>query len=161
MNEQGIGHIYQKIAETVVAIIQEDWTKVFLYGEVLEGSQRVFFFYYSKDGNEIVYCRDIPELFNLSLNQYKELLHNILDDLQELQDEFSNNGQEVWTSLTMAFDNTGEFNIDYNYEDLSEADDNERDIVWEYKYLGIIPEDEDDKKFLEEYLKSIEEKTEE
>ncbi|WP_246025931.1 immunity protein YezG family protein [Peribacillus cavernae] len=46
--------------------------------------------------------------------------------------------------------------IDYNYDDLSEADPHEQQIIWEHKYLGLIPQDEDDIMFLEEYLNKYE-----
>ncbi|WP_336047137.1 immunity protein YezG family protein [Solibacillus ferritrahens] len=57
----------------------------------------------------------------------------------------------------MIFNSEGKFKIDYDYEDLSEADDYERRIIWKHKYLNLLPEDEDDKKFLEEYLNNFEE----
>jgi hypothetical protein len=41
-----------------------------------------------------------------------------------------------------------------DYTDLSDASDYNRQIIWEYKYLGIMPEDEDDKKVVEEYIKN-------
>ncbi|MFM9276547.1 immunity protein YezG family protein [Paenibacillus jiagnxiensis] len=153
MNEQKLENIYQNIAETIIETIQEDWVKVILYGEVVEGAQKAFFFYYSKLDDQLIYCRDIPEMFEFSLESYKQLMDNLITYLKELKNEFINNGQEAWTNLTMSFTDTGEFNIDYNYEDLTDADDHERDIIWEYKHLGIVPEDEDDNEFLEEYLK--------
>lgn len=153
MNEQKLENIYHNIAETIIETIQEDWAKVILYGEVVEGAQRAFFFYYSKLDGQLIYCRDIPEMFEFSLENYKQLMDNLITYLKELKNEFINYGQEAWTNLTMSFTDTGEFNIDYNYEDLTDADDHERDIIWEYKHLGIVPEDEDDNEFLEEYLK--------
>lgn len=56
----------------------------------------------------------------------------------------------------MFFTHEGDFKIDYEYEDLSNADDYERRIIWKHKYLNLLPEDEDDQKFLEEYLKTLE-----
>ncbi|MDI5790415.1 DUF600 family protein [Bacillus licheniformis] len=70
-----------------------------------------------------------------------------MNNLEKLWYEFKNSDQETWTSLSMIIHSDGEFNIDYDYEDLSDADDYERRIVWEHKYLGLWPEDEDDKEF--------------
>jgi hypothetical protein len=50
-------------------------------------------------------------------------------------------------------DSSGKFKIDYDYEDLSDANPHNRKIIWKYKYLGILPIDQDDREFLEEYLK--------
>ncbi len=54
----------------------------------------------------------------------------------------------------MNFDPTGCFRIDYDYENLSKANDHERMLVWEYNYLGLVPQHEADKRYLEHYLKS-------
>lgn len=67
-------------------------------------------------------------------------MDELIDNLEELWTEFQNEGQEVWTSLIMKCDNTGKFKIEYDYSDLSEADDYEKKIIWEYQYLGIVPE---------------------
>lgn len=151
MNEQAFERIYQSIANTIIETIQEDWTKVILYGEVVEGAQRAYFFYYSKSDNQFVYCKDIPEMFDIDLEQYRQSMNRLINDLQELRNAFISSGTEVWTNLTMSFTSTGELKIDYSYEDLTDADDHERDIIWEYKYLGVVPEDEDDREFLAQY----------
>ena len=46
--------------------------------------------------------------------------------------------------------------MDYNYVDVIKSDLNgsQRQIIWEYKNLGIFPNDEDNIRFLEEYLNS-------
>ncbi|MFJ7509398.1 immunity protein YezG family protein [Peribacillus simplex] len=41
----------------------------------------------------------------------------------------------------------------YNYENLSDSDNHERRVIWEYTRLGLLPESEYDKSILEEYLK--------
>jgi uncharacterized protein (TIGR01741 family) len=160
MDENKLGSLYTKIAQTVIQMIPEDWKKVYLYGEITEDVGKTFFYYYPEGEEKPVYFYDVPELFNIDKEQFKLLWHQLLDELQELWEEFKNAGQDPWTNLTLIFDKQGEFKINYNYQDLSDADDNERSIVWEYEYLGFVPEDEDDKRFLEEYLNSIKENDE-
>ena len=154
MDTSRMEKIYQEIVEKVADIIQEDWTKVYLYGEITDGVRKSYFNYYPKDNNKPVYCNNIPELFNIDEDEYDKLWCELLDSLQELWLEFKKNGEEVWTNLTLTIDNIGKFKIDYSYEDLTNADDYERHIIWDYKYLGLTPEDEDDKEVLEEYLKN-------
>ncbi len=151
--EEKLGQIYQKIASTLDETIPEEWDKVYMYGEIGEGVRKSYFNYYPKGTNESVYSHNIPEEFEISEDEYDKLWYKLLDNLTELWQEFKNNGQEVWTNLTFILDSTGKFKIDYDYTDLSDADDMERHIIWDYKYLGIEPEDEDDKEFLAEYLK--------
>jgi hypothetical protein len=48
--------------------------------------------------------------------------------------------------------------MDYDYTDLSDADDVERQSIWKYKYLGIMPKDENYRRVVEEYIKNAENK---
>lgn len=153
MNEEKMSVIYQKIAGNAVETIPEEWTKVYLYGEIAEGVRKSYFFNYPVDNTKPVYSHDIPEIFQVEEEKYDLFWYQLLDFLQELKEEFESHGEEPWTSLTMMFNSAGDFKIDYDYEDLSEADDHERSIIWENRYLGLVPEDEDDKLFLETYLK--------
>ncbi|MFC7393462.1 antitoxin YezG family protein [Scopulibacillus cellulosilyticus] len=149
MNEKVLGRLYQDISETVVETIQEEWSKVYLYGEIVEGSQTSYFYYYPDDSNEPVYCHDIPELFQVNEEQYKKLWHQLLDYLQQLYKEFKNNDQEPWTNLTMLFNSSGKFKIDYNYDDMTNADSHERKVIWKYNYLGISPKSNSGRRKLE------------
>ncbi|NPC92336.1 DUF600 family protein [Bacillus sp. WMMC1349] len=154
MNENGLNTIYQKIAETIVETIPEEWSKVFIYGEILEDVRKGFFYYYPDGSDSPVHSHNIPELFEIEKEEYRKLWRLLIDNLSELWYEFKNSDQEAWTNLTMIIQSDGEFNIDYNYEDLSEADDYERRIIWKHDYLGLWPEDEEDKEFLKKYIES-------
>ena len=154
MDENKLNMLYQKIAETVIGIIPEEWSKVYIYGEITEGVRKGFFFYHPEGSDSPIYCHDIPEIFEIGQENYDSLLGEMLDHLEELWYEFRDSDQETWTNLTMMIKSDGEFNIDYDYEELSDANDYERSIIWEHKYLGLWPEDEDDKEFLEQYLES-------
>jgi uncharacterized protein (TIGR01741 family) len=160
MDDLKLNNIYQKIAHTIIETIPEKWSKVFVYGEITEDVRTAFFYYYPANVSTPIYSHDIPNIFAIEKGDYKKLWRQLLDNLEELWREFKNNGQDPWTNLTLIFDNQGNVKIDYDYEDLSDADDHERRIIWEYKYLSLTPEDEDDKKFLEGYLNSIKENNE-
>ncbi|WP_257350206.1 antitoxin YezG family protein [Pseudalkalibacillus decolorationis] len=45
-----------------------------------------------------------------------------------------------------------DFNIDYNYEDLSEVDSYEQQIIWEYKNLGIKTKGKRPQAIIEKYI---------
>ena len=154
MNTTEMEKLYNKIANTLNETIPEEWDKIFMYGEILEDVGEAFFNYYPKGSNESVYSHDIPHLFEISEEEYNKLWLQLLDNLEELHNFFKESGQEVWTNLTLILESTGKFKIDYDYTDLSNADDVERHMIWDYKYLGVEPEDEDDKKVLKEYLKA-------
>jgi len=156
--EGKLNEIYIKIANTIDETIPEKWDKVFMYGEILEDVQKAFFYYYPTGSKEPVYSHDIPEIFDISEDEYDELWYKLLDNLEALWNEFKNNGQEQWTNLTFVLESNGRFKMDYDYTDLSDADDVERQSIWKYKYLGIMPKDENYRRVVEEYIKNAENK---
>lgn len=105
--------------------------------------------------DKLIYSHDIPELHSISRIEYRDTWRRLIKVLKELSDEFKDNNQEQWTNLTFTLESTGKFKVDYDYEDLSDADDHERRVIWEYTRLGLLPETEYDKSILEEYLKSL------
>ncbi|WP_243291874.1 antitoxin YezG family protein [Bacillus sp. FJAT-47783] len=156
MNEEQLGKLYQQIAEVVVDTIPEEWSKVYLYGEIGEGSQTAYFYYYPEGNKKPIYSHDITEIFALSDLEYSEKWNSLVDLVQELWREFKDNEQEPWTNFTFILDKEGQFKIDYNYDDLSNVDLHKRKTIWKYKHLGIVPKSNSGKKFLEEYLKTLE-----
>lgn len=156
MNEQQLDRLYKRIAEGVAETIPEEWSKVYLYGEVVEGAQTAYFYYYPEHIGKPIYSHEITELFIVSELEYTEKWHRLVNLIQELWRAFKDNGQETWTNLTMVFDKVGKFNIDFNYDDLSKIDSHERKTIWKYKHLGIIPKSNSGKKHLEKYLSTLE-----
>lgn len=156
MNEGQLDQLYQQISEVVVDTIPEEWLKVYLYGEAVEGSQTAFFYYYPEGSDKPVYSHEITELFAISEHEYLEKWHQLVDFIQKLWDAFKNSSQETWTNFTMIFDNTGTFKIDYNYDDLSNMNPHERKTIWKYNNLGIMPKSNSGKSYLEKYLSSQE-----
>ena len=154
MNEEKLGILYNKIVNIVIGTIPEEWSKVFLYSEVVDGSQTAFFYYYPKKNQTPVYSHDITEIFSVHEQEYRNKWHNLLDAIQELKDEFRVNKQTPWTNFTLFLDNTGTFKINFNYDDLSSANPHERKTIWKYKYLGITPKSNSGKIFLKNYLES-------
>jgi uncharacterized protein (TIGR01741 family) len=156
MNEEQFDSLYQQIAEVVVETVPEEWSKVYLYGEVVEGSQTAYFYYYPQGSDKPIYSHDISELFTVSEIEYKEKWQRLVDFIQELWIAFKDTGQDPWTNFTMVFDKSGKFNIDFNYDDLSNTDPHKRKTIWKYEHLGIIPKSNSGKKHLENYFLKLE-----
>ncbi|WP_396021922.1 immunity protein YezG family protein [Bacillus paralicheniformis] len=76
------------------------------------------------------------------------------DLFEDLQNEFKENSPEVWTNLILTLERNGKFSMDYNYDDVIKSDLNgsQRQIIWEHKNLGIFSNDEENIRFLEQYL---------
>jgi uncharacterized protein (TIGR01741 family) len=151
--EAQLGKIYQQIGETIVEMIPEEWEKVYLYAEVSEGFSYVYFYYYPVNHSSPVYFLDIPEKFHISDTEFDEIKHQLFEEFVKLWDTFKKHDQEPWTNLTLYLDSSGKIKIHFDYEDLSDANPLHRRIIWKYRYLGMIPEEQEDREFLEEYLK--------
>ncbi|AXT14559.1 TIGR01741 family protein [Bacillus velezensis] len=146
--------LYQLISQKLNDIIPCEWTKIYLYAEVLDDSTMVLFHFRTPENNQIIYSQDILSHYNVSKDIFKTLLRELRELFEKLRTEHRNNNNDVWTNLTLTLESSGEFQLDYNYDDIltSELDGYERIAIWEYKNLGILPEDEDDKEFVISYL---------
>ncbi|AMQ73157.1 antitoxin YezG family protein [Bacillus sp. B38] len=154
METRKMQDLYQLIGEKLNDIIPGEWTKIYLYAEVLDDSTMVLFHFRTPANNQIIYSQDIPSHYNVSKDIFNTLLRELRELFEELKTEHRNNNDDVWTNLTLTLDRRGELQLDYNYDDIlaSELDGYERIAIWEYKNLGILPEDEDDKEFVISYL---------
>ncbi|CDG28671.1 hypothetical protein EBA29_00702 [Bacillus velezensis] len=87
------------------------------------------------------------------------MLIELQDVFDELRDEWKANNSDVWANFTLKLEHTGKFSIDYDYEDVisSELSGTQRQVVWEYKHLGMVPTGKKNREFLERYLNSEEE----
>jgi hypothetical protein len=110
-------------------------------------------FYYPENNTSPVYFLDIPKKFVIHENEFDNLRIQLFDYLFEMRKTFKEHDQEPWTNLTLYLDSSGKIKIHFDYEDLSDANPLHRRIIWKYRYLGMIPEEQEDREFLEEYLK--------
>ncbi|PRZ12363.1 uncharacterized protein (TIGR01741 family) [Laceyella sediminis] len=161
MSEEKLKVVYHEIAELINDTIPEKWSEVYLYGEIAEGSQTAYFYYYPEGNGQPVYSNNIPDLFHISEEDYKKLWHQLLDSIQKLWKVFKDDGQEPWTNLTIHLNHSGKFKVHFNYDDLSNANPLEQKTIWAYKHLGILPKSKSGKKFLEKYLQTTEENNQE
>ncbi|MGW7760798.1 immunity protein YezG family protein [Bacillus velezensis] len=154
MNNEKMGELYQKIAEHLNEMIPFQWKKIVLYAEILDDSADIYFYFTTPTNGDYLYSHYIPEQFNVSEEIYDQLLIELQELFEELKEEFKLGNQDIWTNLTLKLENTGKFSIDYNDDDVlsSQLDDLQRRDVWKYQNLGILPADEEDRKFIEEYL---------
>lgn len=149
-----MGELYQKIDEHLNEMIPFQWKKIVLYAEILDDSADIYFYFTTPNNSDYLFSHNIPEHFDVSEEIYDQLLIELQELFEELKEEFKLGNQDIWTNLTLKLENTGKFSIDYNDDDVlsSELDDLQRRDVWKYQNLGILPADEEDRKFIEEYL---------
>ncbi|MDQ0206980.1 immunity protein YezG family protein [Alkalicoccobacillus murimartini] len=135
MESKNMERIYQKITNNLVNTIPEDWMKTYLYAEYREGFKTVFFYYYPLDGGKPVYSLNIPDLYNVTENDFDNMKNELYMILTDLWNEFNEQDQEQWTHLTFILDNTGKMKIDYGHENLFGISAIDKKRNWEAKYL--------------------------
>lgn len=155
LNEAKLTEYYSAIADKLDEMIPCEWDNVYLYGEVLDDSREVYFYFKPAGENEFVYGHDVPARYDVDRSTYRQLLRELRTSVTELYNEYKDNGEQVWTNFTFSLDSTGKFNINFNYDDVLNSDftAGERQIIWEYEVLGIEPAGEY-KEMLNKYLKS-------
>lgn len=153
METKVMEQLYHKAANQINDLIPEDWSSVYLYAQIIDAGGEVFFYYYPETENAPVYSFDILKRFRMDKQEFRKMNYDLYKCFYELREEFHRNEQELWTNLTFILKRTGELKLEYGYDDLSEADKVETQVIWEYKYLGIVPEGSWEKEMLEKYLR--------
>ncbi|MDR0125747.1 immunity protein YezG family protein [Bacillus zhangzhouensis] len=150
---------YKKIAESINEMIPCDWEKVWMYAEILDDSAGITFYFTEPNNEECVYGDDIPERYKVSNSIYNHLLVELCEAFEELKNEYIKNDLGAWTTATLQLEKSGKFSIEYGYEDVYSLgiDNIQRVEVWEYETFGFLPDDEDDKEAVLNYLKNKEE----
>lgn len=165
-NTPRIKSIYAKIQTQLFYMIPEKWDKIYLYASIVEKANNIqtgeMFFYYFPKGilkRNPINVYEIPYIYNIEEEAYNTLTNKLYDTIKDLRREFEKEGLKLWSNLTISIENL-KFNIEYDYEDLnmSKYTNEERHIIWNYKYLDFPIErlSKKDRKMLENYL--IEEK---
>lgn len=165
-NTPRIKSLYAKIQTQLFYMIPEKWDKIYLYASIVEKANNIqtgeMFFYYFPKGilkRNPINVYEIPYIYNIDEESYNILANKLYETIKELRREFEKEGLKIWSNLTISIANL-KFNIEYDYEDLntSKYTNEERHIIWNYKYLDFPIErlSKKDRKMLENYL--IEEK---
>lgn len=127
--------IYQQVADLLMEMIPEKWQEIFLYAEVGEGVQTVFFYYYSARKNEAIYSLDLVNLFDLDKQKWKALGDELHKTFTRLHKAFGKAGQKLWTNLTFMLNQDGQMKIKFDYDDKTGLDPLEKLDKWKQEYL--------------------------
>ncbi|MRN57150.1 antitoxin YezG family protein [Paenibacillus monticola] len=155
--EKQLDPLYAQIAEHLLNMLPGDqWYEIFLHAEVLDDSTNVYFYFKTAENMDFKYSHDIPSEYGVSEEIYDNLLMGLQAKFEELRQIFINNDQEKWTNLTLILKYPGKININYGYEDFlaSKITLTQRQMIFEYKHLGLLPSGEKNRKFIEDYVEN-------
>ena len=143
LNSVELKNLYFKIQNQIFYMIPEKWDKIFLYAAILEDKEHLLkgemFFYYYPSGllkKNPVNVYEIPAKFNIDEKSYTKLVNSLYETIKYIRKEFEKAEEEMWTSLTISIENL-KFKVEYDYEDLRYYTNEERHIIWQYKYLDL------------------------
>ena len=159
--EKKLAILYNELANKIIAMIPTSWNKVYFLGDVEKGRISCSsIFYYNENDNEKNYIRqyDIKYKYNISEDVFSKKNWEIQKIMLKIYDCFIDNGQEPWEQLSMSFDSSGKFNIDFDYKILSKSEyaQIDREVIWAYNQFGYMPEvGTFSRKILDNYLKKI------
>lgn len=119
-----------------------------------DGGRDLFFSIIPQIKKEFIYSLDISSYFNIDKKEFNILKRKLFSLSEKLREIFIIYGQELWHSFTLSLEQSGKFKIHYDYTNWFETNYgfNDQIVIWEYKYLGIIPIDEKQKELIERYL---------
>lgn len=124
-------------------MIPEAFDKIYLYASIIEQVHGMpigeMYFYYFPKGilkKKPVNVYEIPNKFNIEDNAYSKLINDLYLTIKQLRDEIIENGEKVWTNITISIENY-KFLIEYYYNDLTTSpySNYERHIIWRYEHL--------------------------
>lgn len=149
---------YEKIQNLLFTLIPEKWESIYLYASVGNDEKQkgeMFFYYIPKSiiKKKPINVYEVPQRFNINEEQYLEIVKELYSWIKKLRQDFIDTEQELWNSLTISIANF-KFRVEFDYDELpsNEKQNNDKNIIWRYKYLKIGGEKKEERKVLEEYF---------
>ena len=143
-----IRKIYSELQKQLFYLIPERWDRIYLYASVeekMEGLEtgELFFYYFPKGilKKNPVNVYEIPNKFNLNEEEYIKLVEKLYNEIKKLREVLKKYDQRLWSNVTIRIEGL-RFEIEYNYENLSNSNysNMDRHIIWKYNNLKLPEE---------------------
>ena len=135
--QDGVKKLYQKIKKQLIGLVPENWRSIYLYASVINGRNgEMYFYYYPKKilkANPIN-CYEVPNKFGIDEESYNRNLKKLYNYIKQL----NSYSFPRWSNITIIVTNTN-FTIEFKYNNIlnSPYSDEQRRVLWSYKYLKI------------------------
>ena len=155
ISEEILEYYYGEIANKLDEMIPVEWTKIAMQAIDIGTSRTVYFYFYTPDG-KVHSDGMIPDEYNVDKEIYFQYHAELRDINMKVRKEFVKANIDPWESMTFILNEAWSFKVDFEYDINKEIGNFEREVIWAYEELGIIPEGEFSKSILEEYLEEKE-----
>lgn len=157
--ENELDELYALLASKMVDIIPVNWNQIYYLGEVGKERESWSSVFYFEDSNtlQLVKSHNIPDVYSVSEVRYSELLTELNSAMLDIYSCFERYSQPLWDQVKVKLDSTGSFNIDFEYDVMTEDDGGQvtREVVWAYKTFELVPKEGSfTKRILDEYLEN-------
>ncbi|KQU12195.1 hypothetical protein ASG46_06550 [Bacillus sp. Leaf49] len=159
METKEMESLYREIAKNLNEMIPVEWDTIWMYAEMLDDSASALFYFTVPNKEEYFYSHNIPDQYQVSEDIYDSLLINLQRKLRQLREEYTKEQSDKWTTVKMEFTYSGKMSTDFGYDDVFSLgiDNIQRIAVWEYETFGFLPDDEEDKEAVLNFIKNKEE----
>lgn len=151
MEERLLTEYYKQISNKLNDIIPCEWERIVLFAEELEDVSFVTFYFYTIDGI-VHHCGDISEEYGIDSYGVDIGLFELTNINKELLMELKKAEEELWYSYVFEIYSDGRFQMKYNYEYDEDMSLEEKESIWVYEELGLIPGSKYEKRILKKYL---------
>lgn len=135
--QDGVKKLYGKIQKLLISLVPENWRSIYLYASVINGKNgEMYFYYYPKKiiKTNPVNCYEVPNKYGIDDESYNKGLKKLYSYIKQLN-SFS---FPRWSNITIIIkDNTFTAELRYNNIVNSPYSDEQRRLLWSYKYLQI------------------------
>lgn len=125
---------YLKIAQSLNSIIPIQWTRIMAGFEMIDEVVTIFFYYFDKNEEKYYPEGTLVEEHGVNAREFHELLVKLSDYVIKLNGEMEDKTGVSWSTMAFILESTGEFNVDYGYDDLTLSSKIERRRKWMEKY---------------------------
>lgn len=138
---------YTNISNKLNSIIPISWDYIEMYYENIDNIMFANFYFSSNE--KLFYSGDIYRDFNISEDDYIDEMDNLISCCEDLYNEFKD---KKWKAIYFSLRNDFKYNVEYKDEVDENLTMSEREILWSYTKLNIIPTNKYDIDFLEKYM---------
>lgn len=128
-----IDELYQEIADVLVEIVPEKWSKILVNAQVQGMDSSVFLYYYPAKAEEAINGTDIPTKFKAYKALYPQLIEELEVTFSQLWYAVKEQEEDTFTNVTYIIQADGEIDVKYDEQPISDAQVFED--AWKKKYL--------------------------